>query len=212
MAGDITVCSDTVFKKIVTSLHPIMASAQTSLKIIFPPMPRFINTGCCGDPSHSTNLNEEGHGVRLIEKIVNLRGILKNELNKVGVSNFWLLDGISAVLGIDPKTSRKNNASLVGEVGNVLASDGVHLTGSGYQNVAKMVKSAIEGLVTCTLKKTDISLGDNVSGGQQRRPRTYFWRGFVSQVGCDAAININSAAVRKSSGGKYHRHHPYRKN
>jgi hypothetical protein len=212
MAGDITVCSDTVFKKIVTSLQPILTSAQTSLKIIFPPMSRFINTGCCGNPSHSTNLNEEGHGICLIEKIVNLRGILKNELNKVGVSNFWLLDGISAVLGIDPKTPWKNNASLVGEVGDILAGEGVHLTGSGYQNVAKTVKSAIEGLVTGTLKKTDISLGDNVSGGQQRRTQTYFWKGFVSPVGCDAAVNINSAAVRKSSSGKNHCQHPYRKN
>jgi hypothetical protein len=126
------------------------------------------------------------------------------------MKNFWILDGIAAVIGID----RKNNSSIVDDVGKMLAGDSVHLTGSGYGCVAKTVKAVFDGLVTGTLKKSDTSPATNVSGGSQHRlhrPQSFYWRGFESPVGCDRAANINCAMKRSGSGGKF-RHHPYQRN
>jgi hypothetical protein len=46
MAGDITVCSDANFKRILGVLSPILISSQQSVKVILPPMPRYITSGC----------------------------------------------------------------------------------------------------------------------------------------------------------------------
>jgi hypothetical protein len=55
-AGKISVCPENNFRSILSALSPIFLSAQSNLKIIIPPMPRYLTGGCCANPGHGTNI------------------------------------------------------------------------------------------------------------------------------------------------------------
>jgi hypothetical protein len=105
-AGKITVCPDNNFKSILSALSPIFMSAQSNLKVIIPPMPRYLTGGCCANPGHGTNVHEEGYGIAMLDKLTYLRGQMKKKLKDLGVRNYWLLDGLGAMLGIPPPGSK----------------------------------------------------------------------------------------------------------
>jgi hypothetical protein len=42
LASDITVCTDSTLKKIIAAVSPIYLASQASLKVIVPPMPRWL--------------------------------------------------------------------------------------------------------------------------------------------------------------------------
>jgi hypothetical protein len=210
MAGDITVCSDSNFKRIVGALAPILLAAQSSLKVILPPMPRYIDGGCCGNPTHSTNVGGADYGNRLLEKVVGLRGLLKSELGRLGVKNFWLLDGVATLLGIDPKVNRDSNKTLLPEIAGKISPDRVHFTSAGYQNMAKVIQNTFHGLAAGSLKNPDRNTSCTVSGRDSSR-HTYFWRGFVSPVGIPMPTDTGyGSGYGSQRHGKVHqRHHPY---
>jgi hypothetical protein len=205
LQGDITVCSDANFKRILSLLQPILLSCQNVVKIIFPPMPRYATGGCCGNPKHSTNTAEDDFAVNLLNKIQNLRGIQKSELLKMGVKNFWLLDGIASVLGFEPKQTKPGPKECAASVKKIMAGDNVHFNRYGYENIAQSVFVSIRGLFNGTLAKSDQITASSVSGPSLKKP-TYFWRGFVSPVGVQGPI---SKSGHSSAGSKSYRHHPY---
>jgi hypothetical protein len=208
MAGAITVCPDTVYKKIISALTPVYLSAQQNLKVIVPPLPRYLTSGCCQNPSHSTNVNSPGHAGSIITKATHLRTVLKTELLNAGVKNFWLLDSIAGLLGIPPSSKRAGNAAETELVASL--NKGVHFTGSAYANMAHVIKEAFHGLAENTLKQHDAAADATGSGKGLHRHggkiTTFFWRGFASPVGIPAA-------VKPFKTGKYGREraHPYNK-
>jgi hypothetical protein len=201
-AGKIPVCPEQNYKYILNLLAPIFLSAQDSLKVVFPPMPRHLETPCCGNPSHSTNVKDEGHSLTLLDKITGLRNTLKIFLLERGVKNFWLLDGIAAVQGIPPPEKKGSNRDSIPDVLPHLSADGVHLTDSGYRHVATTVIKTFIQLRDGKIVK--LTTADSVSAVLAPRKDTHYWRGFVSPVGCPG----NNSTQSKLSA---HRFHPYSK-
>jgi hypothetical protein len=147
-AGKITVCPLANFKYILNLLSPIFLSAQPSLKVIFPPMPRHLDTPCCGNPTHSTNVCDEGYDGGLLDKITGLRKTQKQFLLEKGVQNFWLLDGVAAIQGISPLEKRDPNRESLAEIITEISLDGVHLTDRAYRNIVDTVGKIFSSLYT----------------------------------------------------------------
>jgi hypothetical protein len=125
---------------------------------------------------------------------------MKKKLQDIGTSNYWLLDGLGALLGIPPPEIRGSNREVVAEVADLVGPDNVHLSESRKKNVAKVICHTLIGLRDGKLGK-DFSAA-NVSGTAGHAKSSHFWRGFVSPVGIPPAPE----QLRKKHS---HRQHPY---
>jgi hypothetical protein len=202
MPGSITVCSESNFKRIMSQLQPILLSCQTTVKIILPPMPRYVGGGCCGNPTHSTNVGTDDHAATILSKIANLRAVQKEELLKMGAKNFWLLDGVASILGYEPKRDRPSTKQCADKVKIVIGRDNVHFTREGYENIAQCIFVSILGMFKGTLTKSERTSAVNISGTGLKKP-TFFWRGFASPVG--------APGLPENSSHKTARFHPYKR-
>jgi hypothetical protein len=90
-----------------------------------------------------------------------------------------VIDGIGALLGIPAGNNRGSAAESLLELAKYCAPDGFHFTDIGYANMAKVVGSAVTGLQSGTLTKSQAGSG-NLSG---RNKSVFFWRGFTSPNG-----------------------------
>jgi hypothetical protein len=185
MGGEVTTCSDEVFKRILKSLSTVLLSAQDFTKIIIPPLPRYVFNTCCSNTAHCTNFRSENYAEKNLNGVTRLRGVLKKEVKEMGVKNYWILDGIGSVTGTPPGTSTGSNREALSELRSSLATDGVHLTPSGNRNLVHSIDLAIEGLRTGKLKKDQIVLPPTVTGAGQRtcKATEFYWRGFSSPKG-----------------------------
>jgi hypothetical protein len=155
-------------------------------------MPRHLDTPCCGNPSHSTNVREEGYAGGLLDKITGLRKTQKQFLLEKGVQNFWLLDGVAAMQGISPPAKRGPNKDSLAEIITEISPDGVHLTDRAYRNIAATVKEIFSALCIGKIGK---KLGAcTVSDGAAAKKETHFWRGFISPVGRPGSRPANQHA------------------
>jgi hypothetical protein len=204
LPGNITVCSESNFKRILGQLQQILLSCQNTIKVILPPMPRYLSGGCCGNPAHCTNMAQEDFGTTLLSKISNLRSAQKLELNKMCVANYWLLDGIASLLGFEPKQSRPSTRECAEKLKSMLSKDNVHFTNDGYRNIVQCIFVAICGMFNGTLTKSEQNTSGTVSGtGTGTRKLSFFWRGFVSPVGADGPPENKLAGRQKF--------HPYKR-
>jgi hypothetical protein len=179
LEGEVSVCEDDVFLKLVATTHDILKSVAQCVKIVIPPLPRHLYTPCCGNRKHCTNSKSEGFELGLLHATTHFRPILKDSLMEMGVTRFFVLDGIGGILGIPAGENRGAASEIVRDLKQYCGPDGVHYTEPGYANLARTVISAIEGVQSGTLTKASVS--KNVSG--QQGGVTFFWRGFVSPVG-----------------------------
>jgi hypothetical protein len=214
--GPVACCTDDIFRKIVKSLAPVMLSAQETVKISIPPLPRYVFNSCCNNPTHCANMLDEGHAEKMINSVTHLRNVLKKESNMLGVRNNWILDGVGAICGIPVGKSGGSNKELLPDLQKVLAADGVHLKPGGYRNLASAIISAIEGVKSGSLTKPAAVLPVSEGGKSQRE---FFWKGFLSPVGdCAGRAMLSRNHHAPSHGPLYHRgrprnhSHPYRKN
>jgi hypothetical protein len=125
---------------------------------------------------------------------------MKKKLHDIGVKNYWLLDGLAAVLSIAPPDKRSSNRESASDIADNISKNNVHLTELGQKNVATVVCWTLISLRDGKIGK-DCS-ADNLSGAESciKKPQ-HFWRGFVSPVGSAPAPELK----KKSN----YRHHPY---
>jgi hypothetical protein len=105
MKGLISTCNEEIFVRILKSVSPVLLSAQSEIKISLPPLPRYIFHSCCANPTHCTNLLDEGHAERILNGVTGLRHVMKKHCAEIGVKNHWILDGAGAVTGVPPGQS-----------------------------------------------------------------------------------------------------------
>jgi hypothetical protein len=55
MEGNVGACDDNTFLKLCGSLSGVLDACNDSIKIIIPPLPRYLYTSCCGNKNHCTN-------------------------------------------------------------------------------------------------------------------------------------------------------------
>jgi hypothetical protein len=170
MPGEVTVCNDETFKKLIGIVAPVLSFSAGLSKIVIPPLPRYVFDTCCTQETHCTNVRSEKHASEILFKADHLRNVLKGELNRLGVPNFRVTEGWTSILGAK-YPSREENVSALR---HLTAADGVHFTRDGYENLA----NAIHNTVT---SKDKIAAVDSRAGNGRRG--TFFWRGFISPNG-----------------------------
>jgi hypothetical protein len=204
MPGKIGVCEKESFTKTVVSVKDIINVNGPGVRIIIPPLPRYLFKGCCGQSDHSTNLNEEGYSLNLLAATMQLRPLLKNVLLDMGAENFFVLDGVGALLGIPPGGNRGPPAELLADLEKVTAADNVHFTELGYKNLCNTILAADAKIRDGTLTKsihaqTGSALSDGSTVGGTKA--TFFWRGFASPVGHSTTAGPISGKFSWPKGG-----------
>jgi hypothetical protein len=176
MPGPIETCSEETFRKIIKSLSPVLLSAQQIAKVLIPPLPRYVFTPCCSQPTHSTNILSDGYAEKQLNGVSRLRGILKTECAKMGVQNVWVLDGIGALLDTAPGESYGSNLEILPDLRGKLAKDGVHIETIGNRNMSKTILRSFDAMKRSGTVNESPALG-------KKGCRDYFWRGFSSPNG-----------------------------
>jgi hypothetical protein len=196
-AGPVSVCNDDTFRRIIKMLGPVLLSAQDAIKIVIPPLPRYLFGTCCASSSHCTNFNNENYAESNLNRVTKLRGILKKDCARLGMARQWVLDGVGALMGVPVGESYGTNREIISELKPVMAKDGVHFDAMGCKNLAAAVTSAIEKMQIGSISDPNTGVsGPSQTGG--RTEKTYFWRGFTSPVG-DAA---GCAALGQHGSGR----------
>jgi hypothetical protein len=196
-------------------LSPVLLSAQEYVKIVIPPLPRYVFNTCCAKGSHCTNFQAENYAEKNLNGVTRLRGILKKEVKDMGVQKYWILDGIGSVTGVPPGTSIGANREALSELKTSLASDGVHLSPTGYRHLANSIELALTSLRTGKLKKDAVSGPNAVSGdaAHATKKQDFYWRGFSSPNGDKSGREAHiggCGGVRPERGrGKFHSNHSY---
>jgi len=166
------VLDDSTFRRILTVVREIYSIIPDEcIKIVIPPIPRYLFAGCCQDPGHCTNRADTGFQKKIIGKLEHLRQILKSELNQWGVRNSWLVDSVRSLAGLCPGTG--SVLELLAGLRTTSAPDGVHLTNTGNRRFLMAILDSEKNLNVlepragdCTVKKSG-----------------FYWRGFTSPVG-----------------------------
>ncbi len=57
LAGNIVVCSNTIFKRMLDNTAGVFNAVKNSKLVVIPPLPRYLILGCCKQSGHSFNVN-----------------------------------------------------------------------------------------------------------------------------------------------------------
>ena len=200
MPGDITLCDNRSIERLIDNVMPIFEMVSDSPKIVIPPQPRYIFESCCADPEHGTNLGNEGYKEMILGNLSRIRNLMKHELLKREVKNFWVLDSFSIVGG----AKLSDYEVVVNNLAVITADDGVHFSLLGYQNLSDEITKAVGDLLSGKIGNVKTR---NVEG----KPGRFFWRGFHSRIGSVVHPHQSVPFGRKPTGGGG-RYHPYRRN
>jgi hypothetical protein len=170
MPGEVTVCNDETFKKLIGIVAPFFSLSAGLSKIVIPPLPRYVFDTCCSQDTHCTNVRGEKHASEILNKADHLRNVMKGELNRLGVPNFRVTEGWTSIQGVK-YPSREENVSALR---HLTTADGVHFTRDGYENLANAIRNTVTS-------KDKIAAVDSRAGNGRRG--TFFWRRFISPNG-----------------------------
>jgi hypothetical protein len=183
MEGEVGVCDTETFVRLCGTTSGIYEACKDSIKIVIPPLPRYLYTSCCGNKRHCTNRANDDYTLSLLQATTHFRPLLKDALLRQGTENFFVLDGIGALLGILPGENRGAPSEIIKDLEKYCAADGVHYSEPGYANFAKTAMAASTGIANGSLTKSALKNPKNANFAGQ----TYFWRGFTSPVGARLA-------------------------
>ena len=155
------------------------------MKILIPPQPRYLFSGCCRDKGHCTNVAKPDHASTLLGSTMHLREVLKKKLVGKLSAKFWICDSCLAGSFNPNCTITERKASLE----SVFTADGVHFTTVGYRNIAKNISEVVKDLAAGLVGKASLktSAVPSVVSGMGR---THFWRGISSPVGSNKPSSI----------------------
>ena len=204
LPGDVGVCGEVIFGKLIDTVMPIIDIVKDSMCILIPPQPRYLYHPCCQDAAHCTNMGREGYASSLLAETVKLRSVLKKKLGGKHTGVHWVMDTCSGVH--DPDNMQLAEKLLALRVAG--ASDGVHLSQAGYDNLAKNIRATVIKLQNGMLgKPTNLSVAagsPSVSG----LGHSFFWRGFSSPSGSRASPHL-PAWARSNKKWTYRAAGPY---
>jgi len=176
LAGDVTVCTDSIFAKQIEAVLPLLGAVPGQQRVVVPPQPRYLFSGCCDAEEHCTNVKSPKHAEKLLGATIHLRDTLKKKLVGKITDSFWVCDScMASTAGKDCTVPDR----VVG-IKPFCANDGVHFTKAGYANFAGNIDSVLKDMVAGKYSKKRKDTADcGVSGSGQN----HFWRGITSPVG-----------------------------
>jgi len=185
--GEVTTATRELLVTILKKLRRLLDQLPGN-KVVISPLPRYLYTACCTDPTHCTGIGEPGHARDLITKVGKVRKTIREHLTSVH-SNLYVPDFLTLMLpGCD------GPAQLAEGVGNLTGDDGVHLTREGYTVLADTIHQYL-----CN-KIAAVSLVSGRAAGE--KPAVFYWRGISSPVGAARPDRRGSFHDNRAAGGK----------
>jgi hypothetical protein len=203
LPGEVTVCTDTVFEKLVHTVVPILDAVPGFLRVLIPPQPRYLFSKCCTSPTHCGNVGSAGHAEALLQKVTHLRSVLKKCVQKEVPGGAWVMDTCSAIIHAEKAGVQDRLVALK----LVCGSDGVHLSPDGYRNVAKNICATLVGLQSGTLGKNIAGTSSSPCSSVLGEKKSFYWRGFVSP--CGATKTVQKTVDKKNRSNAASRSTPY---
>jgi hypothetical protein len=197
LGGNVVVSPPDIFKKTVASIIPILKEKKDTPCVVIPAIPRYVFSRCCNDPAHCSNANSSDYCEILMSGFMQMRNDLIKILVAAGITNFKVLDTCCPT----SCATTANTKTRITDLKKVTASDGVHLSAEGYENLATRCQACIRALLTAPPRSVKHAI--------------HFWRGFKSPHGSCRQHIGPTLPVRGRGGGRPFRHksfHPYRRN
>ena len=204
LLGAVGVCTDDMFKTLVGKLVPVLGQLSSIPSVVLSPIPRYVTGGCCTDVSHPHQAGRPGSDIELVEKIVHLRKLLRNELSGSSLTGYWVPDVIDCLStsGVGTAVSSSTRTEALKKV---FSADNVHLNSLGYTKLMGCIVDAIGNAV----RKNNDTADCIISGGKQ----SHYWRGFSSlRGGSRPAHTATAYKSRNAQQGppSVRGFHPYR--
>ena len=192
LLGRVGVCQDQNLKDLVAKLIPVLSTHGDIPKVILPAIPRYISGGCCQEPTHASNSQEEGHAVAMIAKVAHLRTVLRGELAGSSLTNYWVPNVLDHLA---PSASGGSAADAEGhfELSSLFTGDNVHLTPLGYGRLAECIANGINEAVKRSLEQ-ECEVTCEI--------RMHYWRGFSSRNGSSKPKHSQQMLKMRGRGGR----------
>jgi hypothetical protein len=81
MAGKIVPCPLPRFRRILDSTSALLTKYRAAKSVIILPLPRYLFSGCCKQPDHSTNIKEPGYSSNLLSETIGLSAIVSTNFS-----------------------------------------------------------------------------------------------------------------------------------
>jgi hypothetical protein len=163
--GALTTAPPTALKKALELCNPLAQTVKENKVVLVCPIPRYVKTKCCDDTSHITNFAGGDYEEELMDFQDQHRKILGGWATSQGLDH-EIFDGTTVVNPTEPGLGNRLTSC-----GAALwsATDGVHLSREGYQDMAM-------GLID--LFKSDDQTGSNddtssISSASYKRRRPH---------------------------------------
>jgi hypothetical protein len=148
LAAKVMACPQNIFRKTLDNTAPILTVCKMSVCIVIPPLPRYLFTGCCKQSDHSTNVGDPDHAKTMLMDVLGLRNTLKKFVSGLGLNRCRVLESCC----ITDCTPTANLETRLDHLKTVTASDGVHFSSVGYDNLVQNIVSNMETTSTRVVK------------------------------------------------------------
>ncbi len=130
--GSLTTAPPTVLKKTLELCVPLANAAKGARVVLVCPIPRYVKTKCCDDPSHITNFGNEDYEEELMDIQEQHCKILVGWGSSQGL-DYEIFD---PTMVVNPTEPGLGNRLTTGGSSLWASNDGVHLSPEGYRDVA----------------------------------------------------------------------------
>ncbi len=201
ITGSLTTAPPTKIKKALEHCAALAGSLKKTRVLLICPIPRYVASKCCTDPTHIENFNSSEYDDELLECQDQHRQLLSTWGASVGL-NFEICDPTSVVNNTEPMLRHRTN-SKGGQLWS--AADGVHMTVDAYADLAHAIMEAYQGDVgdttSCSSGSSKRKIPDSVvtlpGSGATKQARL---QGPVRPAGWLRGIPEKGAVVEKWRG------------
>jgi hypothetical protein len=147
--GELCVVNREDFKQIFNMSVPLLRAGGDNNKVVLSPLMRYAQAPCCADDGHCTNFGDKAYREMLGEALAHLDSWIKDFTFSKRIRNFKVISATEAV------TMNNKGKILKSRVlKSNLGLDPVHLTSSGYTQLASVVSEYACGDFTRAKRKT----------------------------------------------------------
>ena len=122
MTGESVLADKEQQHRIFKMMTPLLTTAKECSLVIVPPIPRYLEAGCCSDPDHVTNIKNADYKAKLEEQVYACKANFKDFAFTGGLRNCRVVASWPAIKKRVP-----------------LWHDSVHPVEGGYDDLAKVI-------------------------------------------------------------------------
>jgi hypothetical protein len=188
IVGSLSIAPISCAKRVLQTCSPLAEALRDTGVVLLSPVPRYIHTKCCEDPSHIENFDDHDLDGEIVEGLEAFKRVLQN----------WGTESELMFTIIDPTmlndTCDLPIKSRVTEDGQPLwnTKDPVHMTCAAYRDLATVIKDTAQAI-----DPADSASASGSNAGPQRKRRA---ESVVTMPPANARKKLHGATRIKVAG------------